>query len=372
MRYAFAALAVSSVAFLAQEPTADASWSWWSSAIASVGASGPANIAAPTGQPSLGSNFAAIAPWYSSTGGLGWLMLDRTPCQGQGCSTTDYQAWLFVGDQWTNTGSYFWGLNATSNGFYGYAWTSASDTTPGAVWYRSITGTSAWASPSWNSTYTSAAMVSGSPGTPDNAFGWLTRKSGTSTSLSYVSMPSYSVGAWSAGDEGSGFNGEQVAIDAYAFSVGASTQYPISVSSSGVVQYYAIFEQLHPPDSYIKQYSYTTTAANPTTGSCTSGTGTFYAVQVAKKNGFVFAIGGTAGAFSGPGTVYYLASGSGTCWQTVGSAGSGPGSNAVSIATDNGEYAYNGTAGAYSVWVTDNSNNVYAACEASSCSTPPF
>jgi hypothetical protein len=169
------------------------------------------------------------------------------------------------------------------------------------------------------------------------------------------------------------FFGEQVVVDAYAATADLLTSYgiasPISISVRGVVQYYA-YRCAHGVCA-TNQFSFPTTVQNPITESCTSDTANLYAVQIAMKNMVVYAIGGTDGAFAGPGTVYWLDLAA-QCWKTVGAAGTGPAGHAVALAADNGQYAYDGTPGPYDVWVTDDANNLYAACAGSSCAAPAF
>jgi hypothetical protein len=376
MRHTFAVFVSLGATILTLESTAHASWSWASSSIGSIGLSGtgPTTIASPGSQPTLGHGLGAISPWYNSSGLLNFYVLDNTHCTGiRGCvNTADFKAWLYWGNQWYQEGNqtpgpdgYFWGLNATSDASYEYGWTSSSDSTPGQIFSGAIAAPG-WVSPAgWNTTYTSVAMVTGTPGTSANGF---FVNGGT---IYYIADPG-TIGVWdpnsAAGIGASSFAAQQVAIDTYEWNAG-TTQTPISLNSAGVVQYYAEeWTKMPPFTQYWGQFSYTTVAANPSTGSCTTGTGTFYAVEIAAKNGKVFAIGGTDGAFSGPGAVYYLPAGG--CWQTVGAAGSGPGTSAVSLATDNSDYAHNGTVGLYSVWVTDNNNKLYVACAAASCAFP--
>jgi hypothetical protein len=95
--------------------------------------------------------------------------------------------------------------------------------------------------------------------------------------------------------------------------------------------------------------------------------GTLVARQIAAKDGYVYAIS-FAPECNGPGSVYWVNTNSSTtCWQNVGAWGT---VFAVSIATDNNPGVESGIDFGYSVWATDDDNNVWFACSGSSCSTP--
>jgi hypothetical protein len=344
-----------------------------------------------TAHPTLGENMMPIAPYYPGTSNdLNLYVIDNTPCTMGRCnSATGGQAWSLFGGQWYSTDTYLWGLNVAAYGYYIYGWGYHD------VIYASPIGSAVTTWPDYSSSMissasgvTNVAMVSGSPASAeDNAHGWgaLLDPSGL-PSATYLSSiwqptvgPTFSAYSPAAGTTCGVVWAEiaEVALDSYAelndpTAHDVNPDFIITLSTSGVVQHYAIQTECPVGTAayWVKQINYPTAVENPTTGSCTSGNGTLFAVQVAYKNGVAYALGGIGSYTGGPGTVYWYDSTS--CWKPVGSATdpSSPLASATSITTDNSEYYYNGTPGPYVVWATDRTNTVYAACNGSSCPTP--
>jgi hypothetical protein len=350
-RYALTYIAASA-ALLSVERDAKATYTWTSIAITDsvFGASGPASIPAPTGEPILGDNYVPFTPFVYGANAddvplFGFYIL------GPASSGGNYQPWGWNLNAWKSYDDYFWGLNFDVDGDYEFSWTTSGD-----VGYQG-TFASSWHTNIWSTSFTMVAACEGGSSSSD-VISWYTHV-GVSTTQTWLGDP---------GTPTDWGNGKFVANDMFSQTGGCSPSGTYSVDASAAVQ--------HPryvatPTGHWVEDTYSTVIAN-SSGVCGgTGSGTLYAIQIAAKDGALYALGGdsTQGYSGGPGTVYYYYDA--LCWQPVGTGSGTPQGNVVSIAVDNSGSAaadsITSEFGPYAVWAVDNSSNIWAACSGSSC-----
>jgi hypothetical protein len=349
------ALAAAMAAFLAS-PTAEAA-AWWNSSISSLGTGGPTGIAHPTGEPILGHNFIAAAPFYTGKTSMGLLVL----ASGTGTGS-DKVLWEYINVNWFDLSPPdFWGLNASYDNSYFYGYTSTADATlPGTI-YATASSADSWGAFSWSSEYTSVQFKTGIA--PTTARGWATRLDSTGVCSTTPCIVAISGGEsiWDPNPSCSGgphgFNAEQVACD-YAAGCTGATDDIIWLTSSGTVQHPGIGSLCGGTEVVAETYS----------SNICGGSTTLYAVQVAFPGGTPFALGGVAGSYtSGPGDIYEWDA---TCWTKLGGPSAG---TVVSIMSDTSPAYFSGGASPYDIWATDEGSKIWARCtSASPCPAPNF